>query len=258
MDLNVLLAAILISLLGLPHGALDPVVAYQNKVWRKIPGLSLFLIVYAALTFAMIMFWWATPLLGFIVFIAFSAVHFGRDYCRYTNNRYEHWAYGTFVIGLPLVLNELSTAKIIDYLLFGPTPLAFLWILQVVTFVSAVYLSLSLSKRGLPATFELGALAIMAYVLDPLWYFVVFFCGLHSPRHLRLVYQTLNSELRFIGFIVMLFLTILTLLVAVGIAMRVEASVLDLDSLLLQILFIGLAGLTVPHMVLIEWIRERK
>ena len=55
----------------------------------------------------------------------------------------------------------------------------------------------------------------------------------------------------------MLFLTILTLLAAVAVAMQVEASVLQLNSLVLQILFIGLAGLTVPHMLLIEWTREK-
>ena len=83
MDLGPLLAAIFISLLGLPHGALDPVVAYQQKVWRKLPGLSLFLGVYILLAVGMIALWWSVPLLGFILFLSFSALHFGSDYLRY-------------------------------------------------------------------------------------------------------------------------------------------------------------------------------
>ena len=257
MDLGPLLAAIFISLLGLPHGALDPVVAYQQKVWRKLPGLSLFLGVYILLAVGMIALWWSVPLLGFILFLSFSALHFGRDYLRYSANPLDHWAYGGLIIGLPIVLDQTETVQIFDYLLFGPTPIALVWTLQLAGILSALYLIIHLRKVRFAATLELTALAATAAYLDPLWYFVVFFCGFHSPRHLITVYRTLNSELRFVGFVVMLFLTILTLLAAVVVAMQVEASVLQLNSLVLQILFIGLAGLTVPHMLLIEWTREK-
>lgn len=256
MDLGPLLAAIFISLLGLPHGALDPVVAYQQNVWRRLPGLSLFLCAYILLAIGMIVLWWAIPLLGLIVFLSFSALHFGRDYLRYSANPLDHWAYGGVIIGLPIVLDQMETVQIFDYLLFGPTPLALVWALQLAGIVSALYLVIHLRHVRIAATVELAALLATAIYLDPLWYFVVFFCGLHSPRHLMAVYRTLNSELRFVGFVVMLFLTIMTLLAAVTVAMQVEASALQLNSLVLQILFIGLAGLTVPHMLLIEWTRD--
>lgn len=255
MELGPLLAAILISLLGLPHGALDPVLAYQHKLWRKLPGLVLFLGVYLLLASSVVLLWWAAPVLGLLIFLGFTAVHFGHDYQRHSPETREHLAYGGVILGLPLLFEPTTTTAILEYLLFGPAPIALIWILQFIGIVSLCYLTIQLPKHRLAATLELSTLVVAAALLDPLWFFVVFICGFHGPRHLTAVYATLNSELRFVGFVIMLFLTIFTLLASVSVAMRVESAVLALQSTFLHLLVIGVAALTVPHMVLIEWTR---
>lgn len=85
-------------------------------------------------------------------------------------------------------------------------------------------------------------------VLDPLLYFTVYFCLLHSPRHL---FETARS----IGLSSLV--SIARAAAPIVIATLVLAAVLwrllpgaSLDAQLLQIVFIGLACLTIPHMLL--------
>lgn len=256
MDLSLIVAALLIALLGLPHGALDPVVAYRAGLWQRPLGLLAFLCVYLVLCGAMLALWWRFPLIGFLVFFIISALHFGRDYYRYKKNSAQQIAYGAFVLGLPTLFHPADTQQIFSYLLFGETPVAILWLLQIGGIAGALCLVLGLKGTPIKASIELAGLVFTAWLLSPLWYFVLFFCFLHSPRHLLPLYQDINTEQRQKSVTTMLVITLLTLLAAVVIAWYLSVSALSLDSLVLQIIFIGLAGLTVPHMILIEYSRR--
>jgi hypothetical protein len=63
----------------------------------------------------------------------------------------------------------------------------------------------------------------------------------------------MKRETRFIAYIVMLLLTILTLGVAAVSGSHIEKYYESIDMVLYQVIFIGLAALTVPHMCLLEW-----
>ena len=256
MDISLIAATLLIALLGLPHGALDPVVAYRAKLWQHPIGLLAFLSVYLLLCAAMIGLWWQLPILGFLIFMAISALHFGRDYQRYKPQLWFQVSYGAFVLGLPTLFHPDETQQIFSYLLFDETPHAILWLLQIGGIAGAI--SLILGLRGTPraAGAELTFLLISAWLLPPLWYFVLFFCFLHSPRHLAPIFRETDPKHRWKSVAVMSVITAITLAAAVGIAFIFRESSINLDSLVLQIIFIGLAALTVPHMILIEWSRE--
>jgi len=257
MDISLIIAAALISVLGLPHGALDPVVAQRIGLWKSWLGLSVFLTLYVVLAAAMIALWLYIPIIGFVIFLAVSVIHFGRDYQRYQNSIWQQIAYGAFVLGLPTLFHPEGTQEIFDYLLFGHTPMVVIWSMQIGGILGAIVLASRLKLKQPIAITELTVLFLVAWLLSPLWYFVVFFCLMHSPRHLLPIFQQYEIQNRGKGLLVIVAITIVTLLLGAIAAYVFQATAISQNALLLQIIFIGLAGLTMPHMILIEWARRQ-
>ena len=89
----------------------------------------------------------------------------------------------------------------------------------------------------------------MLALLPPLWGFAVYFCAIHSVRHLRAVVRALSPLGSRVWWQVAAFS-------AVSIAAVLTAvpwlATVDLDSGLIRATFIGLAALTVPHVLLID------
>jgi len=91
-------------------------------------------------------------------------------------------------------------------------------------------------------------LALGAAVLHPLAYFIAYWCFLHSPRHLTLAARDLSldswgARLRAVA---------PTTLATYALAAAAVPFLMDMpgDAVLMQVIFIGLAALTVPHMIL--------
>jgi len=63
----------------------------------------------------------------------------------------------------------------------------------------------------------------------------------------------MKKETRFKAYVVMLLTTILTLSIAAVSGSHLERYYMNIDMVMYQIIFIGLAALTVPHMCLLEW-----
>ena len=99
---------------------------------------------------------------------------------------------------------------------------------------------------------ELAVLALSAVVLPPLVFFLLYFCSLHSPRHLIDTVQGMNPAT---AAATAAGLTLVT--VGLGALFFVLSPSTQVDERLLQITFIGLAILTVPHMILIEYYAAR-
>lgn len=256
MELSLLIAVVLISIFGLPHGALDPIVAYRAGVWRKPRGLVFFLVGYIALCSSMIIFWGFFPVLGFSLFMILSAIHFGRDYQRYSESTLEQLSYGAFVLGIPVIFHPEQASIIFEFLLFGYAPKTLIILIQAFAIAGIIVLALNIKHHAKVALIELLSLLAVAWILNPLWYFVLFFCGLHSPRHIISSFRLLKPELKSLGLFVMFLITLITIGIGIGVGIFMKDNSLMIDALTLQILFVGLAGLTVPHMLLIE--RDRK
>ena len=108
---------------------------------------------------------------------------------------------------------------------------------------------------------EMAAAGILAIVAPPLVSFVVFFCGMHSARHiLRTMNFSGRSSWRYVAGAALLPMAgVLAGSTLAWVFLRDTA----LDARVVQVVFVGLAALTVPHMVLVErvrlsgWIREK-
>jgi Brp/Blh family beta-carotene 15,15'-monooxygenase len=95
---------------------------------------------------------------------------------------------------------------------------------------------------------ELGGLMLLALLTPLLVYLLVYFCFLHSPRHFEGTIRRLRLG-RLGGIIAALPLTMATWAIATAAILSVE---LPSDVATLRLVFIGLAALAVPHMVLVE------
>jgi hypothetical protein len=82
-------------------------------------------------------------------------------------------------------------------------------------------------------------------------FFAIYFCALHSVRHLRSGFRA-ESRGRLTALIVVLYTAVPILgAVAVLLVSLSVGPIVAVDDRLLQVVFIGLAGLTVPHMILV-------
>lgn len=247
--------ALSVALLGLPHGALDPWVARQAGLWRSGWGLAAFHLAYVALAALVVVAWWLAPGISLALFLAISAWHFAGDWrqdlpawARATTGlcllALPAWRWPAEVGGIFAVLSGTSGAAIADGLA-GMAP----WLL-----VGALAAVPRVVARSPATVLELAAVFALALLLPPLVFFIVYFCALHSLRHLRIaaIAADPSSRRRMAG--VAATYTLLTLAAAAVAwpwlsAAAIPAAAPGAD--LLRLVFIGLAALTLPHMLVV-------
>ena len=255
MDLSLLSAVALIALFGLPHGALDPVVAHRHGLITNIASGIRFTLAYLLLAAAVVAVWIRFPLFALGAFLLISAVHFGRDWQRKTG--FGGLGYGAAILGLPGLAHPVEVTRIFSLLLFDAAPAAALSLLQGLGILGLLLLCLDYGRLNRVLLAELLLLAAAAALLPPLWYFVLYFCALHSPRHLRDEFRRLSGQQRFYAGLTMLVTTLAALLIAAASGVHLQPFYESVNVMLYPLGFIGLAALTVPHMCLLEWAGRR-
>ncbi|MGV8952679.1 MAG: Brp/Blh family beta-carotene 15,15'-dioxygenase [Cypionkella sp.] len=241
----------LVALLGLPHGALDHRVA--SALWPLITlrDHAVFIAGYIGLAIAVVVLWIIAPGIALGAFLIYSALHFSDDW-RAEVGLWQSLPLGISVIALPALVFQSDVTVLFGFLTAEPTATLFAALLHkaaiAAIFVSALCLVVNLRPAPWVAV-EYAALVATALITSPLIYFVVYFCLLHSPRHFLLTADqlklTLLQALRATWPILMSTLA----MAAVG-ALVLAVLTPAFEQATLQIVFIGLAALTVPHMLL--------
>lgn len=253
-EVVVLAAAVL--LLGVPHGALDALHARDEQRLSRLRDWVAFVTAYVALALAVVCVWTAAPSASLVALLGFSAFHFSGD-LESNSPLPLRVVHGLAPICLPALLHRKELGELFAAL--SPTETALdlaagLEVLSVPLLVSATLFAAVYARRHAAATLEVVATAAMCAVAPPLLGFLVYFCLLHSWRHVdrtRRLYRPARTAL--------LWSAVLPTVATAGLA-AVAWAALDPTSLragVLQIVFVGLAALTVPHMLLIERIRLR-
>lgn len=103
------------------------------------------------------------------------------------------------------------------------------------------------------AAAELLAVTILMLFAPPLIGFAAFFCGMHSVRHVIRTYHYANRNS--LGFLISAATVPMLLVLLVACVGSVFLDRTSLSERVTQFLFVGLAALTVPHMVLVERVR---
>lgn len=256
--LQILLLAPLVAILGLPHGALDLPIAealWPLDGWR---GKLRFALGYLGLAALVIGLWLVAPGLALLAFLAYSALHFADDWQGAPAPL--RWTGGLAAVGAPALWHRAEVADLFGHL--APPPAADIAADALAVAGAAALLALLAALvlarhcRGRAALEQLMLWAA-ALVLVPLVYFVVYFCALHAIRHFTSAITSIDCPGRSI-------ITVATLSGLVVAAAALAAFYLHstrlvaVDEAVFKVVFIGLAALTVPHMILVHRFHHRR
>ena len=248
------LAALLIVLLGIPHGALDPIFARELPQIKSLASWAGFVACYLALAALVVYLWWLAPTVFLVGFLAVSVLHFSGDLASGVNF-WERLLYGGAVITLPALWHADEVGRLFALLIgrdaalpvaAGLHQIAWPWLAAV------VLVAVRLGRRDWLPALEITAVSMLALTATPMLGFAVFFCGMHSMRHILRTqkYSGLTPQ-RLVLVSIVPMLAVL-LMAALGWTLLPD---LPVDERMLRFLFVALAALTVPHMVLVERVR---
>lgn len=253
--------ALAVAVTGLPHGALDPWLARQSGLWRTGRGLVVFHLAYVALAALVLVAWRWAPGTSLALFLAISAWHFAGDW----RGHLPGWARalaGAALLALP-AWRWPGEVRAVFVMLSGAEGAAVAGALATMAPWLAVGMAVAAAfalRRSLATAVELAAIATLALLLPPLAYFIVYFCALHSLRHLRHAALGADAGARRRMAAVALAYTLLTLALAAlawpwlaGAGEGLPAP----GTPLAQLVFIGLAALTLPHMLVVMHAERR-
>lgn len=235
-----------IVLLGVPHGSLDVLFALRAYQLNSLMAWVVFLTAYLLVAMGIIVLWMLLPVWFFIGFLIFSALHFSDD-LNTPNPVLTKLSYGAAVICLPSIVH--GTALVGLYAVFVDASVAqrIVTVSQWLCYPILFLMGLMLFNRQIAIREKLDAYAVLAIMtlLPPILAFAVYFCLMHSARHLirsHAFFGQLNARL----FIMALVLpTLAVIIMACGVWFFTNARTVESD--LIRLVFIGLAALTFPH-----------
>jgi beta-carotene 15,15'-dioxygenase len=250
--LSLIILVAFIIILGVPHGSLDTLFAKELFNLGQLKKWSKFILIYLIIAGIVVAFWWLLPTLFLIIFLLSSIIHFSDDLIAGTP-KLSRILYGGIIIFLPALLhgNELTrlygyliTIEHAKWLVTACHFIAFPWLIGLVI---VIY---QLCRANIISSLEIAALVMLAIFTPPLLAFTVYFCAMHSARHLiRSIYFLEQTPKKTI----FMSLLIPTLIVfAVGYMVWRNMTVTSIDAGLIKIIFVMLAALTVPHMMLLQ------
>ncbi len=259
----------LILSLGISHGALDNLKGIKLLKIYNYRSTSLFYVSYIFVGLSVIIFWLIFPKLTLMIFLIVASYHFGKEDSEFikssSNFEFIYFLKGCVIIAAPLIFHKSETLAIFEYLNFEISQSFlvnnyFLWLILILGFIANILISLS-------QNFEIKSLLLMDYIsililnyfLNPLLAFTIYFCFLHSARHSFKLSNELNNKSLIKGFkkftLKAIPLTILTAILFV-ISLIILKNYYVLDNAVSKIIFIGLASLTFPH-ILLEYLLEK-
>jgi len=259
-----LVGLLAVDFIGLPHGAMDGALAIHLGWMNRPLKATTFLLAYVGLAALVVGLWLIVPTMGFLMFLAISMFHFGRG--DIVPRAKEHMLAevlmrgGLVLAGISL-FHRTEVNSIFEVLIGSDTEIVWLFLqaVGVLTIVLIPYVIISKSKQERTASSVevIGLLALFA-IAPPLLGFAIYFCGVHSVRHFKHMGTMLKSTLQqFQVTRTTVIFSLMTWAVGLPILANQSASV-GLEPALLQVIFIGLAALTVPHMILVDGIAKHE
>lgn len=241
---------------GLPHGALDPALAARLGGWRGAGRQALFWAVYLALALAAFGFFLILPGPALILFLGMAMVHFAGDWAVHRTAGGPGTLSGVLlaapILAGPIAVWPVRTEALFAILTDGATAAAIIdWAfapaVALLALAAAAIVGLAVRRATVPAL-EGAALLALSIAVPPLAFFALYWCGLHSPRHLLGAARSLDLARPRALLAATVPVTAAT--VALGVMLWPLAGGAAIDDRLIRLVFIGLFALSVPHMML--------
>ena len=268
-DNNLLIVSLLLILsIGISHGSLDHI---KGKKILKVFGYkssAIFYFGYIFVGLTAIFVWLFFPKFLLFLFLVVAAFHFGKEDSEFISKKKNfeliYFFKGSLVIISPLLFHQNETLSIFKSLNFDISENILikdeiLYLFIFLSFISNIILSLNknFDTKSLLLMDFLSVL-ILNYFLNPVLAFTIYFCFLHSVRHSISLIKEINTNLKK-GFPIFvkkaLPLTIISILGYIF-ALYILNNYNELNDSIYKVIFIGLASLTFPH-ILLEYLIEK-
>ena len=263
-----IISLFLILTIGISHGSLDHIKGKKLIKYFGYKSMIIFYLSYLLIGAVIILIWLIFPKSLLFLFLIIAAFHFGKEDSEFINQRKNfeliYLLKGSLIITSPLFFHKEETLTIFETLNFYisnnliiSNEILFIFIL--LSLISGIILSLnkSIEVKSLLLMDYLSIL-ILNYFLNPIIAFTIYFCFLHSIRHSISLIREINKNLTkglpiFIK--KALPLTILTIFGYV-VSISILNNYNEFNETIYRVIFIGLASLTFPH-ILLEYLIEK-
>ena len=262
--------------IGISHGALDNQKGKKISQLYNIKKSYFFYIIYSLVGIGVIIFWLFFPTISLILFLIVASYHFGKEDTQFlvnnknVSNLILYFLKGVLIIIAPLMFHFVETINIFKLLLIQNEK--FYLFLNFIEDNNILLFGLSISLLSNIHYFlkdfkilniliflDFFSIIVLNYFLTPLIAFTVYFCFLHSFRHSISLITKLNENSLQIGAITFIKkampLTILTAILYI-VSLYFLSNYYQLNDAILKVIFIGLASLTFPH-ILLEYLLEK-
>ena len=249
LTVQVVLLGVLVGILGLPHGALDPLIARRAGLWRTPLGFAGFNMAYILVVVGVVLLWLIAPVASLVTFLLVSALHFGSDW-NADRAPWLRFLAGFGLLSVPALSHpaQVSAAYVVLAGDGGAVVASVQEWLGPLALASLLLAALVALRHRAHESIEILLATMLALATEPLVFFLLYFCALHSFRHLKAGFQAERDGGRLSALVVMVYTVVPILIVGVVLVWLGPGS---LSEQILQVVFIGLAGLTVPHMIVV-------
>ena len=271
-----LICFLLILSIGVSHGSLDNMKGKKLFEIFKINNFFIFYLSYILLAILIIIFWVILPSISLVFFLIVASYHFGKEDTSFLikkkslYNPLLFFFKGSLIILAPMYFHFDETINIFKFLLveneafynflnFVETNKILLFCIILSTLSNILLFVKNFELKKFIIFLDYFSILIINYYFSPLVAFTLYFCFLHSIRHSITLIFELNRENLSEGINIFLKkalpLTILTAIFCL-ISLFFLNNTYNFDSSILKVIFIGLASLTFPH-ILLEYLLEK-
>ena len=267
---------LLILSIGISHGALDNQKGKKLTQLYNIKNSYFFYLMYSVIVIGIITFWLLFPTISLIIFLIVASYHFGKEDTEFliknknASNLILYFLKGSLIIIAPLMFHFTETINIFKLLLIQDENfylfLDFIESNQILSFalltsllVNTYYFINNFKILNILIFFDFLSIVVLNYFVSPLIAFTIYFCFLHSFRHsISLINELDKDNFKNGAYIFIKKALPLTLLTSIFfvISLYFLSNYYQLSDAILKVIFIGLASLTFPH-ILLEYLLEK-
>jgi Brp/Blh family beta-carotene 15,15'-monooxygenase len=276
LNISPVICLLLILSIGISHGALDNQKGKKLTQLYNIKNSYFFYLMYAVIVIGIITFWLLFPTTSLIIFLIVASYHFGKEDTEFliknknASNLILYFLKGSLIIIAPLMFHFTETVNIFKLLLIQDENfylfLDFIESNQILSFallasllVNTYYFINNFKILNILIFFDFLSIVVLNYFVPPLIAFTIYFCFLHSFRHsISLINELDKDNFKNGAYIYIKKALPLTLLTSIFfiISLYFLSDYYQLSDAILKVIFIGLASLTFPH-ILLEYLLEK-
>ena len=267
---------LLILSIGISHGSLDNVKGRKLFQIFEIKKFYIFYLAYILIAIIVIILWILIPYVSLIIFLTVASYHFGKEDTQFLiveNSYYNQFLFllkGSLIVFAPMYFHFNETISIFkllfienenfyNFLNLIESKKILLYCIIFSTLANILLFTKNFELKKFTIFLDYFSIIIINYYFSPLVAFTIYFCFLHSVRHSISLMSELDRDDLGNGFKIFvkkaLPLTIITAIFC-AIGLYLLNNTYNLESSILKIIFIGLASLTFPH-ILLEYLIEK-